>query len=105
MTQLAIDDEAGRQLQEAEVVGGLLLPTNQYAPETVEPGVTDLHHPAARRVTLGVAGWGQRLCRAGLARDVRRVAAAGRGLSADIIVVAAIQAQVRRVGRRVGRRG
>ena len=54
MAELAIDDEAGGELDEGEVVGGLLLPADEQPAEAVEPAVPDLHHPAARRVAVGM---------------------------------------------------
>ena len=82
-----------------QVVGRLLLPADQQAPEAVEPGVPDLHDPAARRVArrVGRAG-GSGLRRTGLGRDVRRVAVGGGGLAAGVVVVAPVQAQVARRG-------
>src|SRR3954447_18540878 len=41
------DDGAG-EVEEREVIGGLLGPTDQDAAEAVEPGVCSLDHPAAR---------------------------------------------------------
>ena len=55
MAELAVDDKDGGELDEAEVVGGLLLPADQQAAEAVEPAVRDLHHPAARGMAVGVA--------------------------------------------------
>src|SRR5215211_3411661 len=53
MAQLAVDDEDGGELDEAEVVAGPLLGAGQEAPEAVEPAVAGLHHPSPWRV-----GWG-----------------------------------------------
>ncbi len=49
MAELAVDGQAGGQLQEPQVVPSLLLPPDQLPPEAIEPTVTDLHHPATRR--------------------------------------------------------
>ena len=93
MADLAVDDEAGGQLDEAEVVARLLLPADQQPPEAVEPAVPDLHHPAPRRVAVGVPRRRQRLRRARLGRDVRRVAAGAAVVAARGVVVAPVQAR------------
>ena len=72
MTDLAIDDEDGGQVDEAEVMAGLLLRARQHTPEAVEPAMRHLHHPTPWRVTIRVSGWRQRGRRARLGRDVRR---------------------------------
>ena len=43
MAQLAVDDEAGRELDEAEGVLGLLLPADEPTPEAVKPRVGDFN--------------------------------------------------------------
>src|SRR5204863_7008595 len=87
MAQLAVDDQDGGELDEGEVVGGLLLPAHQQAAETIEPAVAGLHDPAARRVAVRVAGWRQGLLGAALRGDVRGVAPAGGRLAAGGVVV------------------
>ena len=47
MADLAVDDEDGGHLDEAEVVGGLLLGARQQAPEAVEPGYGPPPPPSA----------------------------------------------------------
>src|SRR4051794_7203432 len=88
MAELAIDDQDRGQLDEAEVVGGLLLPADEQAAEAVEPTVPRLHDPAAGWVAVGVAGRGQGLGGAGLGRDVRGVAVADGRLAAGGVAVA-----------------
>src|SRR6266571_5829025 len=106
MAQLAVDDEDRCQLDQGEVVLALLLPANEQAAEAVEPGVGHLHHPAARRVTVRMARWGQRLSFARLGWNVRHVAMSTSCLPAGIVVVAPIQTQLgtRLVGRVLGHR-
>jgi len=53
MAELAIDDEAGGELDEGEVILGHLLPADEQAAEAVEPAVPDFDHPASRRVAGG----------------------------------------------------
>lgn len=103
MAQLAVDDEAGRQLDEGEVVLGLLFPTDQEPPEAVEPGMRDLHHPPSRGMADGITGWRQGLRGTGLGGNVGDGAPDPGRLPADGVVVAPIEAQVRAVVR--GRRG
>ncbi len=55
MTDLAIDDEDGGQVDEAAVGTGLLLGACSQPPEAVEPTVRDLDHPTPRWVTVGMA--------------------------------------------------
>src|SRR6185312_4432544 len=92
--QFAVDDQDGGELHEGEVVGGPLLPADEQAPKAVEPAVRDLHHPAARRVSGGVAGRWERLRGAGLWRDMRGVPVRAGLLAAGRIVVAPVQAQM-----------
>jgi len=99
MAELAIDDEGGGQVDEAEVGGGSFLPAGQPAAEAVEPTVGDLHDPAPRRVAVRMPGWGQRRRRARLGRDVGGIASGGSLGAARLVVVAPIQDQVRRSGR------
>src|SRR6266540_2640832 len=101
MAHLAIDDQAGGQLDEGQVVLRALLPADQQPAEAVEPTVRHLHHPAPRWVTGGIPRWGQRLRRTALGRDVRRIAARHRRLATLVVVVAAIQRQMRLRVRRV----
>jgi len=61
MAQFAIDDEDGGELDQREVVVGLLLPTDEQATEAVEPGMGDFDDPAPGWMTGGVTGRGQRL--------------------------------------------
>lgn len=55
MTQLAVDEQANGQLDEAEIVGGLLVPADEQAPEAVELGVTGFDHPVPCRIAVEVA--------------------------------------------------
>src|SRR2546430_6290695 len=94
MAQLTIDDEDRCQLDQREVVLALLLPADEQAAETVEPGVRHLHHPAPRRVAVGMAGWRQGVGLAGLGRDVRHVALGAGGLPAGGVVATPIPTQL-----------
>src|SRR5215212_4983640 len=50
-------DNGAGEVEEREVIGGLLGPTDQDGTEAVEPGVRSLDHPAARfgsGMTLGM---------------------------------------------------
>jgi hypothetical protein len=58
MAQFAIDDEDGGELDQREVVVGLLLPTDEQAAEATEPGMGDLDDPAPGRMAVGIAGGG-----------------------------------------------
>src|SRR5215218_497801 len=100
MTQLAVDNQSRCQLDEAQVGVSALLPADQQPPEAVEPAMTRLDYPAARRVPSGVARRWQWLGLARLGRDVRRVAVGGGRLAAGVIVIAPVQTQVRPVVRR-----
>ena len=67
MAELAVDDQDGGQLDEAEIVRCFLVPARQHSAEAVKPRVRHLHHPAPRRMAIGVAGWGvRRFLRRGL---------------------------------------
>jgi hypothetical protein len=96
MAEFAVDDQAGRELDKAQIVIGVLLPTNKQAAEAVKPAVRHLHYPAARWVPIRLPGWGQRLRRARLGWDVRGVAMCCRRFPARDVIVAAVQAQVPR---------
>jgi hypothetical protein len=90
MADLAIDDEHGGELDEAEVMAPLFLPPGQQATVAVEPAVSDLDHPAPRRMALRIARRRQGAFVARLGREVGR-AAAGQGLmSAGVVVVLAL---------------
>src|SRR4051812_11038708 len=95
MTDLAVDDQDGGEVADAEIVAGLLLGARQQAPEAVEPTVGPLHHPAPRRMTIGVPWRRQGLRRAGLGWNVGDIAAGRRRLPALGIVIAPVQGQVR----------
>ncbi len=43
MAELAIDDQAGGELDKAEVIGGAFLPADEQAAEAIEPAVADLN--------------------------------------------------------------
>ena len=58
MAEVAVDAEAGGELDEAGGVGRALLPADEQVAEAVAPAVRDLHHPAARRVAVGGPGGG-----------------------------------------------
>ena len=77
MTQLAVavEEQADGDRDEAEVVGGLLLPADEQAAEAVEPGVRDLHDPVPRRIAVGGTRRRQRVRGAGFGRDRHDVAA------------------------------
>ena len=94
MADLAVEDEAGGKVDEAEIVGRLLVPADEQAAEAVEPAVGDLDDPAPGRVAVGVAGWWQGLRIRRLGRDVRGIATADGDLTAGGVVIAPIQAQV-----------
>ena len=96
MADLAVADQDSGQLDEAEIVGGLLVPADEQAAEAVAPAMRRLDHPAARRVAVGVAGRGQGLCSGRFGRDMRGVAAARRGLAAGGVIVAPVEAAVAR---------
>src|SRR5215204_4174449 len=91
MAQLAVDDEDGGELDEAEVVAGPLLGAGQEAPEAVEPAVADLHHPSPRRVAIRGGGRWERPVRAHLGRDVRGIAPRRRLVPARCVVVPPVQ--------------
>jgi len=93
MTQFAIDDEDGGELDQSEVVVRLLLPADEQAAEAVELGMGDLDDPAPGRMTGGVTGRGQGLGGAGFGRGVRDIAMRTGGVPTGVIGVAAIQAQ------------
>jgi len=95
MAQLAIDDEDGGEVHQAEVVEGLLLPADEQAAEAVEPGMGDFNDPAPGGMAIGVTGRGQGLGGAGLGRDVRDIAVGAGRVPTGVIVVAPIQAQLR----------
>src|SRR5687768_1288098 len=99
MADLAIDDEDGGEVDEAEVGRGAFLPANEQPAEAVEPTVGHLHHPAPRRVPVGVAGRWQRRGGTGFGRDVGAVATGSGLLPAGWIVVPTVQRQLRRRGR------
>ena len=39
-------DDAAGEMDEAEVIGGFLVPSDQDGAEAVQPGMGSLHHPA-----------------------------------------------------------
>ena len=103
MAHFPVDNQAGRQLDTAQIIGRFAFTARLEAPEAVEPGVADLDHPAPWRMPVRIARRGQRLRCTGLGRDVTGVAMRGRRRPAVGVVVAAIQAQMafRRVAGRV----
>lgn len=100
MTNFTVNDEDGGEVADAEIATGLLLSARQEPPEAAEPAVRHLHHPTPRRVAVGVAWWRQWGGRAGLGRDWHRVASHGCRLPSVVVVIAAVQRQVRRLCRR-----
>src|SRR5690349_17373291 len=90
MADLAVDDEDGGELDEAQIVVALVLPAGEQAAEAVEPAVPDLDDPAPRWVALRSAGRRQRGLRARLGRDVRGDPPAGCRLSAGVVIVAPV---------------
>jgi len=94
MADLAVEDEDCRELDEAEVVGDLLVPADEQAAEAVEPTVRDFDDPTTRGVAVGMVGRRQRPFRGRFGRDVRGIAVAGGRFAAGRIVVAAVQTKV-----------
>ena len=92
MANFAVADQAGGEVDEGQLVRGLLLPAEEQAAAAGAPTVRHRDHPAPWRVAVGVAGWRQRLCRAGLGREVRDGAARAGRRAAGAVVVATIQA-------------
>ncbi len=70
MADLAVDDQHGGELDEAQVGGGPLLPARQQPAEPVEPAVRHLDHPPPGRVALRVTRGRQGALRARLGRVV-----------------------------------
>lgn len=109
MADLAVDDQSGSEVDESEIGIGLLLPTNKEAAETIKPGMSDFHDPATRWVSGRVAGWGQRLGRARLGRDMGRKVMGLGSLPTGVIVIAPVQGQMPRgrldVVYRIGHQG
>ncbi len=58
MAELAVADEDSGELDEAQVVGGLLVPADAQAAEAVAPAVRHLDHPAPWRMAVGWPGGG-----------------------------------------------
>lgn len=102
MANLSVNDQDGGQLDKAQVVGAVFLPTGPQAPEAVEPAVTHLDHPAPRRMAVRVAGGGQGPLDRCLGRDVRRIPPRDRRVAARLVIISPVQHQMGRIGR--GRR-
>jgi len=90
-------------LDESEVVGGALVPSDEESSKAVEPGMADFDHPTPRRMPLWIAWRRQRLLGGGFGRDVRREAVFLCLLTAHFVVVAPIQTQVLLLRRLFGR--
>jgi hypothetical protein len=58
MIQIAVDDQTGHRLNDAQIVSRLLFPADQDAAEAIEPGMASFDPSATWRRTCGVA-WGQ----------------------------------------------
>src|SRR3954447_1847017 len=97
MADLAVDNEDGRDVTEAEVATGLFFRARQQAPETIEPAMRHLHHPTPRRVTIGVSRWWQWGGLAPLGRDVHRVTPHDCRLPTGLVVIAPVQRQLGRL--------
>ena len=99
MADLAVADEDGRELHEAQIIGGRLVPTDEQAPETIAPAVRDCDDPAPGRMAVRMRGRRHRCRRPRFGRDVRGVAVAGSRFAAGGVVVAAVQTEVARDAR------
>src|SRR5687768_2713845 len=82
------------ELEQAEVILGLLLPADQDATALRQPGQRPLHHPSASRMALGSL---RPLVTD--ERNVRLVVVVDAGAPAILVVIALVQAQVLRVVR------
>src|SRR5215218_4984621 len=79
-------------LDQPQVVGGLLLVTDQDGPTLREPAQSSLHYPAPRRITFLSC----RILLLADGPDVRGVAVALHHLPSWLLIVALVQAQVLR---------
>src|SRR3954469_1930513 len=82
-------EQGAGDLEEAEVVGGLLLPPDEDAAAFGQPADRALHDPAARLVSL----WSGRLLVADHG-DVRGVVVVDGGFPAGVVAVALVEAEM-----------
>ena len=101
MAELAVDNQGCGELEESQVVVGLLFPAHEQPTEAIEPGMGDFDDPAAWLMAGGVAWGRERVRGAPPARDVREEVLVQGRLPTGWVVVAPVQHQVP-IGRREG---